>query len=314
MASEARFVHQSLDQVAKAWDAVGIETLASLGVPDSVLGRRWALVRGDVNLLWSQWYVESILDPRRVPSMSYASLFATVRREIDRRFSAHDKTDPERHELAVATARFLHAVGRSAQSDRQRLSVTKDVRQQLVDETGWPVRCWICGADFSEQTVEVFVSRRSRPMKLPQFIDVLRPRGLNEQDLRIEVDHVVPFAHGGEEDSNLRLACGWCNRHKGARLSLYDTAGRPRLAGPNDLNLHSLPQPFWLIRLFGVVGRCEHPGGCPRNANDTELLVAMTNDTGAMNPSNLRVTCRDHDPMLGQRLQPPSVIRRIWRT
>lgn len=32
-----------------------------------------------------------------------------------------------------------------------------------------------------------------------------------------EVDHIVPFAHGGTEaDNNLRAACGPCNRRRGA--------------------------------------------------------------------------------------------------
>ncbi len=45
--------------------------------------------------------------------------------------------------------------------------------------------------------------------------------------LGCEVDHVVSRKHGGgDEDTNLALACVICNRHKGTDLGSLDEKGR----------------------------------------------------------------------------------------
>jgi len=39
----------------------------------------------------------------------------------------------------------------------------------------------------------------------------------------MHVEHIMPLAHGGTSDeSNLWLACGWCNSYKGAKTHGID--------------------------------------------------------------------------------------------
>ena len=75
----------------------------------------------------------------------------------------------------------------------------------------------------------------------------------------------------------------------------------------------SVPEPFWTIRVLGVIRRCEHRDGCDRSVDDSPLTVYSAFEGGAMNPVNLLVTCREHDPYGGQRRQPRSVAARVWR-
>ncbi len=43
--------------------------------------------------------------------------------------------------------------------------------------------------------------------------------------LRFHIEHITPRQHGGsDEASNLALACGHCNRHKGPNLAGIDPA------------------------------------------------------------------------------------------
>ena len=48
-------------------------------------------------------------------------------------------------------------------------------------------------------------------------------RQIDEPFLRFHVEHIIPRQHGGGDDtSNLALACGHCNLHKGPNLAGID--------------------------------------------------------------------------------------------
>ena len=48
-----------------------------------------------------------------------------------------------------------------------------------------------------------------------------------EPDARFHIEHILPRQHGGGDDeSNLALACHRCNRHKGPNLSGIDPESR----------------------------------------------------------------------------------------
>jgi hypothetical protein len=132
---------------------------------------------------------------------------------------------------------------------------------------------------------------------LPQFIDWLKPRGLAAQDSEIEVDHIVPHAAGGGNQENLALACGWCNRSKGAFAGIYDQPLTPILVRHPHLGIRTAPRPLWVVRLLATRGRCEALEGCSETTHICELTVMLKHINGAANPANLRVVCKKHDDM-----------------
>ena len=310
--AETDFIRFALGDAGDVWRKSTLDALAARHAPDSLLGRRRTLLRSDIHEQWARWFVEALADPYRYvgQDVTYPYLFKDVFQVVDRRFQ--EFTIPEKRQLASTSARILNRMVEALDAERRRRSVSKADRSLMIDIAGNPPRCWICGARFPENAVDGFVFEEPRSVPLPHFVDVLKPRGLNARDLRIEVDHVVPFSRGGDGDDNLRLACGWCNANKSDLRSLYDTAGRPRTSARNDLGLTTLPHPFWTIRLLATERRCEHPDGCDRSADNAEISVTPSIGGGALNPSNLRVTCYDHDPLADSRLQPPRIVKAIW--
>lgn len=65
-------------------------------------------------------------------------------------------------------------------------------------------RCAVCGGAMTKQVRDRDTRQKSRAVAMtPNFWTV---------------DHIVPLSKGGScDESNLQLACGSCNRKKGAR-------------------------------------------------------------------------------------------------
>jgi hypothetical protein len=52
-----------------------------------------------------------------------------------------------------------------------------------------------------------------------------RLRQIDEPFATYQLEHIIPKQHGGlDDDTNLALACGFCNRHKGPNLAGLDPA------------------------------------------------------------------------------------------
>ncbi|WP_457897883.1 HNH endonuclease [Rhizobium sp. LEGMi166a] len=133
--------------------------------------------------------------------------------------------------------------------------------------------------------------------------------------MSIEIEHVVPVAHGGHGLDNLRLACGWCNKYKSSKISLYEASQVPSQVsgfkmGPHEI--HELPHPFWTIRVLALRRRCQHPEGCVKTADDAEMFVSLVDWGGSPNPINLAIFCEHHDPMAGRRFYPASAVAKLW--
>ncbi|MBK1670052.1 hypothetical protein CKO28_18620 [Rhodovibrio sodomensis] len=310
---EAHFLESALSSGASTWSSASLGELARLQVPEGLLGRQKSLLRADINEQWARWFVESLADPRHYARLdaSYPQIFADVFEVVETRF--HYFSRPQKKELAASAAHILKRFVDRLQASRRRQPVPFSDKRLLLDFAGDPPRCWICGAKFAPEAVENFLYQERHEVPLPQFIDILKPRGLSHRDVAIEIDHVVAHSHGGGEENNLALSCGWCNRHKSALSSIYDVEGRPRTAGQNQLGVDSLPQPFWTVRVLAVVRRCEHPEGCEQSADKANVTVVPINQKGATNPANLRVCCYDHDPYRSIRLQPVRIVRDVWR-
>ncbi len=296
------------------WEKVGIERLALFAFPDSLVGRRQSLLKADMHQQWLRWFVESIVDPRQIAAqrLPYPHVFKAVLDAISQRYADQDKTQSEKAALSSVIAGIACSIAESISAAVSRSAISSSQKSLLLQLAGSSPRCWICGAPFSEQAIECFLYSKKTDIPTPMFLDVFKPRGLVERDLRIEIDHVYPFSRGGLDDDNLRLACGWCNKHKSAHLSMYEVEGQPRHVAFRNGILCSIPQPFWTVRLLATVKNCEHPEGCDKSTTTSELTVVKSNQSGAPNPTNLRVTCFEHDPMVDIRLQPPSLVRAVW--
>ncbi len=298
----------------KRWDVDKLRSIASLAPPDPLFGRREALIRGDAHQQWAQWFVHGIADPIRYVEADhgYAHIFSDALEAINRTF--HTLTKTERMDLTKLVANKILESVLALRSSRERAAIDRENRLMLLDFAGSPPRCWVCGYPFSDNAVEKFLHRTSGGnIALPEFIDAMKPIGLMASDMLIEIDHKHPFSRGGIDGiENLRLACGWCNRNKGASVSLYDEEGRVRMSYARRDLFPSLPQPFWVVRVLATQRRCEHLDGCEKTAENCELTVAPAYGNGAPTPTNLRVTCHEHDPLRLTRMLPRSVAAQIW--
>ena len=315
---EARLLARSVAPGLTGWDNGELRGLGTLDVPDALLGSHRFMLRADIAERWARWFAESLADPARHTARGATKL--RVRAEVSESVRGWfgDYSGRELDEVTrFATDAVWEMVRRLQVAAGPRKRLGRNDRLLLLDLASNPPRCWICGAVFSDAAIDNFLDRVGAEVAGPDLFDILKPRGLVDRDVSIEVDHVVPYSKGGGDAENLRIACGWCNRHKGPRGSIYDVStdyeNREKAGeGTRQFRGVSVPKPFWTVRLLGVTRTCEHRDGCSRTADDSDLTVYPVRETGAMNPINLRVTCREHDPYGGARLQPKAVARRVW--
>lgn len=311
MAIEEELIEAALGDPGLLWFPGAMASISGRIVPTDFLGRGRSAIVGDIHTQWIRWFVESFFDPQYLASneLSYGQLFSDVLEKVKQSYPTTVKTLTEQKTVAASISR---AIQRMAPKVSRRTPFSPDLRRLLVDLSGSEPHCYICGYRFSEVAIDNFLLSANHSPCLPLFVDVFKPRGMKKQDLRIEVDHVHPFSRGGGDDENLRLACGWCNRHKSARLSIYEVGSQALKAQKNSIGIHTLPQPFWVVRLIALSTGCEHPEGCSTSVSQTELTVTSNRQSGSLNPMNIRVTCLHHDPMKSIRLQPVSVVNDIW--
>lgn len=295
-----QFVQEAFSSDSGAWEEDVVRSLAARAAPPGLGGSFDWLLRGDTHLLWARWFLEGLADPQPYVDghLQYAHLFKQVRDAIAV-IGVHLPVD-EQGELSRVLSKLLWREIEH-RSIRSRIPADRELRLLLWDL--YP-RCWICGGAFAEWARASFLGDdcEVEPSPLP-FVDFYKARGTKLQHLRIEVEHVRAHSTGGAHDpSNLRLACGWCNRAKSDWSLLYDAEGSPRRSRHPTLGILSVPQPFWIVRTLAMRGRCEDPSGCQARAESAELTVAPRHRGGAPNPANLQVVCSVHDPFADERL------------
>lgn len=286
----ADFLNGSVGAAKNHWSTEGVSATAMRAVPDGLLGLRSSILRADINLLWARWFIESLCGPafRAETDRGYAFVLNSVRSQIDLRFSEYPLD--ERNVLSRTMARFVLEEATHQRTSRDALS--REDKLTLLDAAGDPPRCWVCGHQFDDIAIESFLLV-PRQQVLRTFVDFMKPR-LKQRDYAIEVDHMIPFVKGGEDGDNLALACGWCNKTKGARLSIYDVQANAVIFNHPTLGITSVPQPFWVVRILALRRNCEF-SSCHESTSTAELTVQPRYQFGAMNPMNLMVTCPGHD-------------------
>ncbi|MBF5067143.1 HNH endonuclease, partial [Salmonella enterica subsp. enterica serovar Istanbul] len=107
---------------------------------------------------------------------------------------------------------------------------------------------------------------------------------LIERDLKIEVEHKLPFSKGGgdiDDLNNIALSCGWCNRYKSNLISIYDVGRNLKNYKNSNFIGFSIPEPYWVIRKMALANRCSHPGCTATRKNN--LYIDLINPRGAAN-------------------------------
>jgi hypothetical protein len=298
----APFLSKAYVRATAQWDVDLVKESAALAAPSSLLhGPRSWLVRGDLHLLWARWFAEGVADPERFVDEDnpFPLVLEQVLQHMPNVLPEH--THPERGELADAIAQLIVAESSRRRGSPGRRAWTRLEKEELWDASGSAPRCWICGYRFTDPARDRFLGKGGEADASPTWVDFLRPQGVHANELRIEIDHVGSLGAGGDEEA-LRLACGWCNRHKSDRGLTYDTRGVMKWFDHPDLGRVGVPHPFWVVRALAMHGQCDELSGCGNSIRDSEMTVAPRRMQGAPNPVNLQVVCVDHDPLVGKRL------------
>lgn len=295
------FLKQAFAADLGAWNESSVRDLAEKNPPHGLGGSFQWLLTGDVNYLWARWFLEGLVDPSsfRERGDHYVHLLNDIQEAIDPLMLRVPEDEKREITFVLADIWWEH-VKLSEVVERHQLD--REMRLTLWDQNQ---RCWICGAEFPDWARQKFLEKgASREVEKLPYVDAYKPRGLQKADLQVEIEHVVAHSAGGADDeSNLRLACGWCNRAKAARTLLYDAEGSPRFINHPDAGRASVPQPFWVVRLLAMRGRCEALS-CDSSTLTHELTAAPRNLRGSPNPANLMVVCQEHDPLADWRLVP----------
>lgn len=293
------------------WSLGELGQLSSQVVPASILGKTPELLQGDINKQWAQWFLRGICNVHYAyqNGWKYPQINAHVREWIDKEFGGHSIHSDE---LINLISRAIFDELQRLRRKRERQSIPFDIKQELIDICDGKAHCWICGYKFRNEAISNFLDSTRYVVPLPKWIDIYKPVGLTTRDVRIEIDHVFPVCEGGDTTiENIRIACGWCNSHKGAYGSLYDVNGSA-LGGKIDGKAISLPQPFWVIRLLSVLQK-SFPGSSQcATTSEKELTVTPQILLGQMTPANLLVVSYDDERLNPDQLQPRDKVEKLW--
>ena len=311
--NDITFVAKTPKGVAGSWDYDQVKEMRA--VPEMFLGTLQPMLQVDQYRLWLRWFLESLVSPLAISrdiSLKRLDILRAVHRRIEAMYPTEDAHS--QRELSEKITDHIHEDVERLRMNLKRDSADKRAKAALLAERT-PARCYICGFPFSQAAQDKLLKKPMRDAMVPlKMVDVFRPRVI-ERDISIEIEHVVPVAHGGHGRDNLRLACGWCNKYKSSKVSLYEASQIPAqvkgfMMGPHLL--HELPHPFWMIRVLALRKRCQHKSGCTHTADNAEMFVSLLDWGGSPNPMNLGIYCEDHDPMKGQRFYGAADVAKLW--
>jgi hypothetical protein len=289
------------------WDLVASQGLAGLQVDPKIHRHRGYYLESDIRRLWAQWFIEGVVDPIGLIEKYNQPLIMDVLKEVHAALESTFNVPiniswPETcRQISEALLRRVEQIN----SMEKRKNFNMGDRRLLLTQAGSNPRCWICGDKFEDEAVALF-KREAAVIKLPTYVDIFRPKGLNKRHLGIEIDHMFPLTKGGGHDiTNFRLCCGWCNIHKKDRTSLYEVGGAPTRLKEGVITrttaIRTIPVFFWTVRAMGLLQRCEHEN-CNATASNASLRISLIEKAGAATPSNLKVVCEDHDEYNSSRL------------
>jgi hypothetical protein len=288
----SNFIEQSLGDQLIPWIKESVFELSTKTLPDDMYRNRKDLLKADSYLLWAKWFVESLIDVKSQHNthLTYGVYYKKLHDKISLLFPTKPKENINEITATISAITFKQI---EINNNKKRENLSVDKRYELLDVAS---RCWYCGQLFCDGEIDSFLGFNKDIIRTKrEFVDYLKPSGMSERDSRIEIEHRYPFCKGGSGGDNLVLACGWCNKNKSSRMSLYDVTSEALAYIHPRLGRVSVPQPFWVIRLISMKRRCEHTGGCNNDIDNSELTVVPIIADGSANMMNLRVVCPDHE-------------------
>ncbi|MVZ89004.1 hypothetical protein GQF49_00640 [Microbacter sp. ANSKLAB05] len=305
IAALASYISKAVEAESSPWSDLAIRDQSAANFPaDILLGPNSWILKGDIHLAWTKWYVDGLIGAKygNSPEVNYGDLYMDVKVALREIYPS--TTTPDRNKLAKVVANFAWAECQRRRNLSRRRSLSEDERYQLWISSGNEPGCYLCGRRFDLYAEKRFFGEQKGPRStLPRLLDFTRPAGLASSDLDVEIDHVNPLAKGGDSEvENLRLACGWCNRVKSKVTNFYEIGLRSR----GNIKLRTgrsvyLPDPRWVLRLVALTKVCRHVGGCEASLETTQLFIAPIPGAIELTPVTGAVYCGAHDPWKDER-------------
>lgn len=277
------------------WDISTQKQLSALKNPDYLIGPRVDLLQGDISREWYKWIVDQFVDKSLLDSnVNYFQIYADVGKCVEL-LVGNQKDADDKEELTKSISNMVEKRIKFLNSEQQRRkAISTNIKEDLLSIYGQQPRCWLTGLKFSDEALNNFTAKKADKvdLKLPRYVDKYRPIGMNNRGLSIEIDHLFPFSHGGEDNlDNYRLICGWANSVKSNHVTGYSPG--TKISGASRLFPNNYY--YWVIRSIGLKRKCEIPN-CLNNIENSELTVCShIGDTKAITPVSMRVICKDHD-------------------
>ncbi|WP_235501704.1 HNH endonuclease domain-containing protein, partial [Trabulsiella odontotermitis] len=193
-----------------------------MSFPDPMLGFRRDLLKGDMYREWGRWFIEQFIDAKYLSNnVTYAEIFYDVFLIIDKICGwTYDRNDKQ--EISGIISKYVLQRIRIITESYKRKKISLSEKRELLELLGDKPRCWLTGMLFSQEAIDLFLGRQNATIKLPDYVDKYMPIGLIDRDLKIEIDHLYPFALGGDDSiENFRLICGWANMVKSSQVTMY---------------------------------------------------------------------------------------------
>ncbi|MCG9759937.1 HNH endonuclease [Pseudoalteromonas sp. Isolate6] len=273
--------------------------LSQHNTPSKIWGGRESLHGTDYRLLLYSWFVESVCDIEKISeNTNKARVWSWVNEGLAN--IVPDK--PDQKLVNLLTEEIYNQF--SINAKRARGGWPIDLKKELIAKEVKP-KCWICKREFCDEAIFNFTTRGKKQELNPfPIVDFMFPRGVNSQDLRIEIEHVIPFSKKASDPhciANLALSCGWCNNAKSNHMSIYTTSRNGKYFNHPALGPRSIPNRYWVVKLLMLTNECEV---CKRRPNikGNELRFSLKNPKGVANINNLKVVCGKCDDIKGDRL------------
>lgn len=102
------FLKIAADRLESLWDINSLGKIANQRVPDFITNGRGTLLRADIHLLWTQWFIDSICDSEQILNYSqgYPHIFKAVQNRIPLIFTSI--TESECQKITKYIARLIN--------------------------------------------------------------------------------------------------------------------------------------------------------------------------------------------------------------